>query len=155
MKEINLTSLDQRIITELQRDASRSVSDIAQAAKTSVATCWRHIRSLEEAGVLGRTVRLVDPAAIGRSMDVFCQVRMRSQSQKSRREFQQAMALEPTIVEVYSTSGEWDYLLHLLVKDMADLEKILMTRVLEHESVDGTSTLFAIRRIKHTTEIPC
>ena len=64
------------------------------------------------------------------------------------------MELEPAIVEVYSISGEWDYLLHLLVKDMADLEDILMKRVLEHESVAGTATIFALRRVKHVTQVP-
>jgi Lrp/AsnC family transcriptional regulator len=87
-------------------------------------------------------------------MDAFCQVRMKSQDSKSREEFQRAMSLEPTIVEIYSISGEWDYMLHLLVKDMTDLESILMRRVLEHKSVAGTATIFALRRVKHVTEVP-
>ena len=91
---------------------------------------------------------------VGRSMDAFCQVRMKSQDAKSREGFQRSMELEPAIVEVYSISGEWDYMIHLLVKDMADLESILMRRVIEHVSVAGTSTIFAMRRIKHTTEVP-
>jgi Lrp/AsnC family transcriptional regulator len=97
---------------------------------------------------------MVDPAAVGRGMDVFCQVRMNSQNAAARTEFKRAMGLEPTIVEVYSISGEWDYLLHLLVRDMADFEQILMRRVLEHDSVAGTNTIFALSRVKHVTEVP-
>lgn len=151
---MQLTELDERILSLLQQDASKSVAEIARLANTSSATCWRRIRNLEDRGILGKTVRLVDPAAIGRTMDAFCQVRMKSQDAASRAEFQRAMDLEPTIVEVYSISGEWDYLLHLLVRDMADLEAILMRRVLENESVAGTATIFALRRVKHRTEVP-
>ena len=149
-----LTDLDERIVTHLQKDASGSIAELAEAVGSSSATCWRRIRGLEEKGVLGNTVRLVDPAAVGRPMDAFCQVRMKSQNARARQEFQRAMELEPTIVEIYSISGEWDYLLHLLVRDIADLEEILMRRVLEHESVAGTATIFALRRVKHVTEVP-
>lgn len=153
-KEASLTQTDERILSELQRDASRSMSEIAQAVGTSQATCWRRVRDLEARGVLGPLVRLVDPAMVGRSLDSFCQVRMKSQDAKSREDFQRSMSLEPAIVEIYSISGEWDYMVHLLVRDMADLESILMKRVLEHPAVAGTSTIFAMRRIKHTTEVP-
>ncbi|PYG29567.1 Lrp/AsnC family transcriptional regulator [Pelagimonas varians] len=149
-----LSTLDTRILELLQRDASVSMADLARQANTSPATCWRRIKALEDSGVLGPQVRLVDPAAIGRKMDVFCQVRMNSQNAAARTEFKRAMELEPTIVEVYSISGEWDYLLHLLVRDMADFEQILMRRVLEHDSVAGTNTIFALSRVKHVTEVP-
>ncbi len=130
------------------------MADIAEAVNSSPATCWRRVKRLEQAGVLGPLVRLVTPSAIGRPMDAFCQVRMKSQDARSRQDFQRSMDLEPAIVEVYSVSGEWDYLIHLLVKDMADLEEILMRRVLEHESVAGTATIFALRRVKHVTQVP-
>ena len=151
---MQLSDLDERLVTILQQDASLSVAEIAEAVNSSPATCWRRIRSLEERGILGKTVRLVDPAAVGRAMDAFCQVRMKSQNAAARAEFQRAMELDPRIVEVYSISGEWDYLLHVLVRDIADLEAVLMERVLEHESVAGTATIFALRRVKHVTEVP-
>ncbi|WP_421848836.1 Lrp/AsnC family transcriptional regulator [Oricola sp.] len=150
----HMTELDRRIVELLQRDASKSIAEIARLANTSSATCWRRIRALEKQGILGPHVRLVDPASVGRATDAFCQVRMKSQDSKSRGEFQRAMELEPTIVAVYAITGEWDYLLHLLVRDMADLEAILMRRVLEHDSVAATATTFALRRVKHATEVP-
>lgn len=149
-----LSELDARILTLLQRDASRSVAEIADLAGTSSATCWRRIRHLEDQGVLGRQVRLVDPASLGRTLDAFCQVRLKAQDADTRRAFTQLVDREPTIVAAYSISGEWDYMLHLLVRDIADLEDILMRRVLEHEGVAATATTFALRRIKHVTEVP-
>ncbi|MBT9385393.1 Lrp/AsnC ligand binding domain-containing protein [Pseudooceanicola sp. CBS1P-1] len=147
-------TLETRILGALQRDASISMADLAQEARSSTATCWRRIRDMEEAGVIGAPVRIVDPARVGRGMDAFCQVRMKAQNAGARAAFQKAMEAEPSIVEVYSISGDWDYLLHLVVRDIADLESILMNRVHELDCVASASTLFVLRRVKHTTAIP-
>lgn len=155
MKETpDLSPIESRLVSILQEDASPSVAELAERTNSSPATVWRRIRSLEERGVLGPPVRLVDPAKIGRGMDAFCQVRMQSQNAEARARFLRAVEAEPTITEVYSISGEWDYMLHLVVRDMADLEDILMRRILDLDCVAGTSTIFAMRRIKHTSRIP-
>ena len=155
MKETpDLSPIESRLVSILQEDASPSVAELAERTNSSPATVWRRIRSLEERGVLGPPVRLVDPAKIGRGMDAFCQVRMQSQNAEARARFLRAVEAEPTITEVYSISGEWDYMLHLVVRDMADLEDILMRRILDLDCVAGTSTIFAMRRIKHSSRIP-
>ncbi len=151
---VHLDALDSNLVSILQEDASLSIAELAEATNSSSATCWRRLQRLEERGVIGPPVRLVDPVKLGRGMDAFCQIRMKSQDAASRDMLQRAIDLEPAIVEVYSISGEWDYLLHLVVRDIADLEEILMRRVLELDCVAGTATLFALRRIKHTTTIP-
>ncbi len=149
-----LTALDRRILTVLQKDASGSMQDLARAVNSSPATCWRRLKALEERGVVGPPVRHVNAAAIGRGMDAFVQVRMKSQDSDARARFQRAMEAEAAITEIYSISGEWDYLLHIVVRDIADLEEILMRRVLEQGNVAGTATLFVLRRIKQGTAIP-
>jgi len=151
---MQIDDLDARILRLLQRDASHSVADLAEAAHSSPATVWRRLRNLEEAGIIGPPVRLVDPARVGRGMDVFVQVRMKSQDSATRAGFQRAMEAEPTIIEVYSISGDWDYLLHLLVRDVADLESILMAHILNQPGVASTSTVFALRRIKRDSAVP-
>ncbi|THH37027.1 Lrp/AsnC family transcriptional regulator [Aliishimia ponticola] len=150
----SLDGLDARMLAVLQKDASLSVADLAERVASSPATCWRRLRALEADGVIGPPRRLVDPAAVGRGMDAFVQVRMKSQDAASRASFARAMEAESTIVEVYAISGDWDYLLHLLVRDIADLDDILMRRVLEQDCVAGTSTIFALRRVKHTAVVP-
>jgi len=149
-----LTDLDKRILSEVQREANLSAAELAQRTESSPATCWRRLRALEEAGVIGTAGRLVDPRAVGRTLEAFCSVRLTSQDEETRQSFQRLVDSEDSILEVYSISGDWDYLLHLLVRDMVDLEDVLMRRVLGHKSVGGTSTLFVIRRLKHTTVIP-
>ena len=150
----HISESEAKLLSILQRDASASVSDLAEATNTSPATVWRRIRALEERGVIGPPVRLVDPARVGRGMDVYCQVRMKSQDAEARAAFQRAVDAEPAIMEVYSVTGDWDYMLHMVVRDIADFEAILMRRLLELDCVAGTSTIFALRRIKHTREVP-
>ena len=79
---------------------------------------------------------------------------MKSQDKDARAAFKRAVDAEPSILEVYSVSGEWDYMLHMVVRDIADFEDILMRRLLELDCVAGTSTIFALRRIKHTRQVP-
>ncbi|WP_121630052.1 Lrp/AsnC family transcriptional regulator [Tropicibacter alexandrii] len=150
----HLDAAEAKLLSILQRDASASTADLAEATHTSPATVWRRIRALEERGVIGPPVRLVDPAKVGRGMDVYCQVRMKSQDAEARAAFQRAVDDEPAIMEVYSVTGDWDYMLHMVVRDIADFEAILMRRLLELDCVAGTSTIFALRRIKHTREVP-
>ncbi|SNS98701.1 Lrp/AsnC family transcriptional regulator [Antarctobacter heliothermus] len=151
---VQISDLDRRILAVLQKDASGSMQDLADAVNSSSATCWRRLRNLEENGVIGPPVRHVTPAAVGLGMDAFVQVRMKSQDSRARAEFQRTTETVPAITEVYSISGEWDYLLHLVVRDIADLESILMRHVLEHPNVAGTATMFVLRRIKQGTELP-
>lgn len=155
MKETSqISDAEVKLVSILQRDASASVADLAEATNASPATVWRRIKALEERGVIGPPVRLVDPARVGRGMDVYCQVRMKSQDAAARAAFQRAVNDEPSILEVYSVTGDWDYMLHMVVRDIADFEAILMRRLLELDCVAGTSTVFALRRIKHTREVP-
>ncbi|MFC3168808.1 Lrp/AsnC family transcriptional regulator [Paracoccus fontiphilus] len=152
---IQLDALDERILAALQRDGSLSSAALADQVSASPASCWRRVKALEAAGILGPAVRLVSPEAVGRDLDVFCQIRMRSQDAAARQDFQRAMSVEPTVLEVYSISGDWDYLLHLVVRGMKDYEDILMHRILAHRSVATASSVFALRRVKHTTAVPC
>ncbi|MBN8291193.1 Lrp/AsnC family transcriptional regulator [Rhodobacter sp. NTK016B] len=152
--DFKIDRLEAEIASLLQKDASIGVAELAKRTNSSTATCWRRIRAMEEAGVLSPPVRLVDPAKVNRPMDAFCQVRMKSQDAKARAAFQRSMEAEPAIVEVYSISGDWDYLLHMVVRDIADLEEVLMERVHELDCVASASTLFVLRRVKHTTIIP-
>ena len=149
-----LDAIDDQILSALQRDGSLSSASLAEVVNASPASCWRRVKVLEDAGILGPVVRLVNPEAIGRDLDVFCQIRMRAQDSASRQDFQRAMSLEPTILEVYSVTGDWDYLLHLIVRDMKDYEAILMNHILAHKSVATASSVFALRRVKHTTVVP-
>lgn len=154
MNQTNKDVLDSRLLMALQRDASRSVAELADEVGSSATSCWRRIRALEGVGILGSTVRIVDPKKAGRGLDVFCHVRMREHGPEARRGFERAIETVPAIVEVYAMSGDWDYLLHCLVGSIEEYQDILTHRILSCTSVANSSTIFALSRIKHTTVVP-
>ena len=149
-----MDGIDRKIIRELQRDASLSHAALAERVGASPASVWRRIRSLEQGGVLGPTVRLASAEALGRAVNVLCQVRMTRQSVEARADFEQFIQSREEIVECYAMSGEWDYLLRIAVKDVADYDRFVMRGVLAHPSVSNAASNFALRQVKYTTEIP-
>ena len=149
-----IDGVDRRIIRELQRDASLSHAALAEKVGASSASVWRRVRSLEKSGVLGRSVRLADAKALGRDVNVLCQVRMTRQSTDARADFEQFIQSRDEIVECYAMSGEWDYLLRIAVRDVADYDRFIRQGVLAHPSVAHAASNFALRQVKYTTEIP-
>ena len=153
-EEFHLDEVDCRIVRALQRDASLSHATLAESVGASAASVWRRVRNLEKEGVLGASVRLADPARLGRAVNVLCQVRMHRQTTDARADFEQFIQSREEIVECYAMSGEWDYLLRIAVRDVADYDRFIRQGVLAHPSVANAASNFALRQVKYTTEIP-
>ena len=154
MNMFHLDEIDRRIVRELQRDASLSHAALAERVGASAASVWRRVRVLEKESVLGPSVRLANAERLGRSVNVLCQVRMTRQTIEARAEFEEFIRSRAEIVECYAMSGEWDYLLRIAVKDVADYDRFIMRGVLAHPSVANAASNFALRQVKYTTEIP-
>jgi len=149
-----MDDLDRRILRELQRDAALSHAALAEAVGASPASCWRRIRALETAGVLTHAVRLVDPKLVNRGVNVLCHVRMRSHALEGREDFERFVRARGEIMECHSMSGEWDYLMRIVVADVDDYERFLMRELLRHPSVATASSHFALSQVKYTTALP-
>jgi Lrp/AsnC family transcriptional regulator len=151
---IQIDEIDRRIIRELQRDASLSHAALAERVGASAASVWRRVRNLEKEDVLGASVRLANAEHLGRSVNVLCQVRMNRQTVEARADFEQFIQSRDEIVECYAMSGEWDYLLRIAVRDVADYDRFSRQGVLAHPSVANAASNFALRQVKYTTAIP-
>ncbi len=127
---------------------------LGERVGASPASCWRRVRALEEAGVLGRTVRLVDPVRVGRGVSVILQVRMKSHAREDRIGFEDFVQKRAEILECHSMSGEWDYLMRVVVADVADYERFLMRELLNHPNVATASSHFSLSQVKYTTALP-
>jgi len=147
-------AIDRRILEQLQANALLSNAELAERVNSSAASCWRRVKALEAAGVLGPAVRLLNPEALGASVNVLCNVRVRSHARESRSAFEDFVRARREIIECYSMSGEWDYLLRIVAADVADYERFLMRVLLDHPSVGGASSHFALSQTKYTTALP-
>jgi Lrp/AsnC family transcriptional regulator len=145
---------DRRLLRALQADAGLSQAALSELIGISPASCWRRIQSLEARGVLLKCVRLLDAARVGRGVNVLCHVRMNSHAPESRGAFERFVAGRPEVMECYSMSGEWDYLLRVVVADVAGYERFLMRDLLAHPRVATASSHFALGQVKYTTALP-
>lgn len=149
-----LDAIDRRLLHQLQRDAAISHAELAERVGASTASCWRRIRALEADGILGKPVRLVDPAQVGRGVNVICHIKIRNHSAETTEAFEAFVAARDEIVECYAMSGDWDYLLRILVADVEDYTRFLMRTVLRHPTVATGSSHFALSQVKYTTAVP-
>ena len=150
---MNFDSADLRILRELQQDASRSVEQIAQAVGLSQNPCWRRIKRLESEGVIARRVAIVDPAKLDVGITVFVSVRTNQHNDAWLEQFTRGVQDIPEIVEIYRMSGDVDYLLKILVRDIAEYDRIYKQLIRVTELYDVSSS-FAMEQLKYTTEIP-
>jgi len=146
-------SIDRAILRELQQDASRSIQEIAGAVGLSQNPCWRRIKRLEASGVIQRRVAILDPEKLGVGITVFVSVRTSQHNDAWLRRFASGVMEIPEVVELYRMSGDIDYLLKVLVADIAEYDRIYK-KLIEVAELYDVSSSFAMERIKYTTAIP-
>lgn len=151
---VKLDALDRRILGQLQQDASMSNGELAERVGSTGPSCWRRIRQMEDAGILKQTVRLADARKLGQTVNVLCEVRMRDYSAECVEAFDELVQREDRIMECYSMSGEWDYLMRVVASDVTDYETFLIKILLKHPSVSSASSHFALSITKYKTALP-
>ena len=148
-----MDAIDRQILAELQRDATLSLSDIAQRVGLSSTPCWRRIKRLEQSGVIRERVALLDGAKLNVATTVFVSVKAKRHTDAWLAEFAQAVADFPEVVELYRMSGEVDYLLRVVVPDIAAYDAFYK-RLTAAVDVDDMSSSFVMEEIKYTTALP-
>ncbi len=153
MKSNALDNIDRAILSLLQQNAETPVSDIAEQVGLTVTPCWRRIQKLEEKGIISRRVALLQARLLGLTMTVFVQVKAGKHDGKWLAAFAKHAASFEEVVECYRMSGEYDYLLKVLVTDMDCFDHFYKRLVNGIEFSDVTSS-FAMEQIKYTTAVP-
>ncbi len=145
--------LDRKILRLLQEDTTLAVADIAKKVGLSTTPCWRRIQKLDEDKVIRRRVALLDPAKVNANVTVFISIRTNSHSVEWLRRFSEVIADFPEVVEFYRMSGDVDYLLRVVVPDIAAYDAFYK-RLIQKIEIRDVSSSFAMERIKYTTELP-
>ncbi|WP_439272428.1 Lrp/AsnC family transcriptional regulator [Pseudochrobactrum sp. HB0163] len=145
--------LDRKILRLLQEDATLAVADIAKKVGLSTTPCWRRIQKLEEDGIIKRRVAVLDPVKINARVTVFVAVRTSSHSHEWLKRFAEVVQEFPEVVEFYRMSGDVDYLLRVVVPDIAAYDAFYK-RLISKIEIRNVSSSFAMEQIKYTTELP-
>jgi Lrp/AsnC family transcriptional regulator len=148
-----LDSADIGILAVLQKDASRSIADIAEHVHLSQNACWRRIKRLEDEGVIEKRVALLDPEKLGVGVTVFVSVRAGEHTEKWLESFASAVRKMPEVVEFYRMAGDVDYLLKLQVASIAAYDRVYKSLIRAAKLMD-VSAAFAMEEMKRTTELP-
>ena len=149
-----LDDFDRRILRVLQEDADCSMAALGERVGLSHTPCWRRVKKLEQRGVIRARVVLLDPEALHLSVNVFVEVRLARQDEDTLNEFEAAVQRIDEIVESYTVSGEKDFLLRVVVGDVADYETLLKGQLVHLPGVASLSSTFALRQVKYTTRLP-
>ena len=148
-----MDSVDRRILSELQRDCTLSLAKLADRVGLSSTPCWRRIQKMEQDGVIRGRVALLDPVALGLAMTVFVNLRTGRHESAWLESFTQTLARMPEVVEVNRLAGHWDYLLRVLVPDMAAFDAFYK-RLIEVEGLADVTSSFSMEQVKYTTAVP-
>ena len=145
--------IDHKILGYLQADATRSVSEIAERVGLSTTPCWRRIQNLEKSGVILRRVALLDARKLNCGVTVFVRLKTRQHNYEWLKKFSRAVARMEEVVEFYRLSGEIDYLLRIVVSDIASYDAFYK-RLIKAADFAEVSSSFALEEIKYTTALP-
>ena len=144
---------DRQILRILQANATISMGDLAERCSLSKTAVWRRVRELEAHGVVRQRVTLLDAEAIGFGLTIFAMVRTNQHSDAWFSTFEKAVKSIPEILEFHRTSGEIDYLLRVVARDMRHYDEIYKRLIREVDFADVSST-FVMETFKDDTQLP-
>jgi len=148
-----MDEFDKKILTLLQENAGLSNADIAEQVGLSPTPCWRRIRLMEEAGIIRRRVAILDRSKLNVGVTVFVSVRTNRHHQDWLDKFAEIVGSIPEVVEFYRMAGDVDYLLRVVVPDIAAYDGVYK-RLIEQIDLFDVSSSFAMEELKWTTAVP-
>lgn len=148
-----MDDFDRKILSHLQTDASLSVAEIADRVGLSSTPCWRRIQRLEADGVIKHRVAILDPEKVNVGVTVFVSIRTQHHSIDWLDRFSKAVEDIDEVVEFYRMSGDIDYLLRIVVPDIAAYDAVYK-RVISAIELNDVTSSFAMECIKQTTALP-
>ena len=150
----SLDAVDRAILGLLQEDGRIANVDLAEAVPLSPSACLRRVRRLEESGRIDRYVALLDPSAVGLGTDVFVEITLTGQDETTLEAFERAVSERPEIMSCHLMAGQFDYLVHVVVRDVADYEVLHRTHLAQLPGVVRMVSSFALRPICDRTAYP-
>ncbi len=151
---MRLDAIDRRILNALQRDGRLQNVDLAKEVGLSPSPCLRRVRLLEEAGVIERSVAVLNPAKVGKGLSVFARVWLKGQDADTVDHFTEAVQLLPQVVECHLMAGDCDFLLRVVAADLDDYRLFLKNHLTRIQGVQSVKTEVPMQRVKLTSALP-
>lgn len=151
---VSLDNIDRSLLEVMQEDARITNADLAKKTGLSASPCWRRIRRLESSGVVRRYVTLLNPDAIGLPINVFATVALEKQVESALENFESLITRHPEVMECYLMTGEFDYLLRIVVPDLNAYERFLMDHLTRIEGIASIKSSISLKQVRYKTALP-
>jgi len=145
---------DVRILKLLQTNASLTTGEIAEKTNMSQSPCWRRINRIEQDGLIQKRVAILDRDLLGMEVVVFATVNLSMQGRSQLQEFEQAVRSHSEVVECYTMTGTWDYMLKIVTRSIRHYEAFVRDKLSTLPLVSEMHSHIAVTEIKNTTELP-
>ncbi len=149
-----LSKTDVKILKLLQEDAGLSTAEIAERAGLSQSPCWRRISRLEQAGIIKNRVAVLDHNKLGMEVVVFVNVNLSAHGRQNLEDFERGIKKFPEVLECYTITGEMDYLLKIVTRDIQHYETFLRNHLMTMPMIREMHSTIAVTEIKDTTALP-
>ncbi len=154
MENTKLDAVDCKILEVLQQDGRISNVDLAAAVQLSAPQCFRRVRALEERGVVRGYRALVNPETLGLAVTAFVSLSIESSAFGRVREIEQLLRAMPEVLELHMMSGDADYLLKLVARDLKQLGSLLTDRLMQIEGVADVRSMVSLEELKAPAGLP-
>ncbi len=154
MPMMSVDAIDRKILAELQENGRMTNQELSEKVGLSPSPCLRRLKQLEGEGVITRYVALVDPDRVDLAVTAFVRVRLDQQDDRHLTIFEEAVASFPEVMECYLMTGDADYQLRVIVKDLHAFEDFLRHRLTRIAGVSQLTTSFALRPVVYKTALP-
>ena len=151
---MTIDSTDKKLLGLLQEDASISTSALADKLNISQSPCWRRINRLEEQGIIQKRVAVLDREALGMSVVVFATVNLTQTGRQNLIEFEQMIKGHPEVLECYTMTGIWDYVLKIVTRDVRHYEDFVRNTLSASDLIRELHSHVAVTEIKNTSALP-
>ncbi|PWC20004.1 ArsR family transcriptional regulator [Brenneria roseae subsp. roseae] len=152
MRKLDKTDIS--ILNKLQENAKITHVDLARAVNLSTTPCFNRVKALEELGLIRQQVTLLSPERLGLQVNVFIHVSLDRQVEAVLQQFEQAISACPEVMECYLMTGDADYLLRVLVKNINEIEHFILHHLTRIPGVANIRSSFALKQVRYKTTLP-
>ena len=150
----SLDDFDKAILRVMQKNANYSIAELGEKVGLSHTPCWRRIKRLQAEGVIKKNVALLEPKKVALGVTVYVYIAIKSHDEASLNDFEEAVQNTENVVECYSTSGDKDYILRVVVDSVEQYERLLKRTLVHLPNVASINSTFALKQVKYTTQLP-
>ena len=154
MREAALDRIDLQLLAELQRAGRLTNAELAERVHLSRSACLRRVQRLEREGVIAGYRAEVDPERVGLGLQAFVRVQLEKHDVEHVGRFVDALARWDEVVACHALTGDMDYLLHVVVRDLDHFSRFLLDRLLNASGVADVNSSFVLRTVKAFGGVP-